>query len=231
MEETQPTERQNILWSIILELYDEELTARMIGIRLNKPKSFINSCLYEHRGNMFISDTSEGWAPLWKLSKIAIDLHEQVHSPNNSSGNFEQYDTLFCPKCNNLLNEKFCTINNCDENPIPKNAEYIKPFVKGGDGENSISPMRFLEYSVGIGFESDKMRKDILQHIFCVEFWTPKNAENKSYVDSWGPGGSELRRNKIISHLGGINVSSEAKHSQRREIDIRVLKNLECVRS
>ena len=37
MEETQPTERQNILWSIILELYDEELTARMIGIRLNKP--------------------------------------------------------------------------------------------------------------------------------------------------------------------------------------------------
>jgi hypothetical protein len=73
--------------------------------------------------------------------------------------------------------EKFCTINNCDENPIPKNAEYIPPFVKGGDGEKSISPMRYLEYSVGIGFESDKMRKDILQNIFCVEFWTPKMLE------------------------------------------------------
>ena len=59
MEETQSTERQNILWSIILELYDEELTARMIGIRLNKPKSFINSCLYEHRGNMFISNSEK----------------------------------------------------------------------------------------------------------------------------------------------------------------------------
>tara|TARA_B110000495_G_C22830206_1_gene484402 strand:- start:136 stop:831 length:696 start_codon:yes stop_codon:yes gene_type:complete len=228
MEESQPTERQNTLWDIILQLYDEELNARMIGIRLNKPKSLINSCLYQHRGNMFISDTSEGWAPLWKLSKIAIDLHDQVHSPNNHSGNFEQYDSLFCRKCNNLLTEKFCTINDCDENPIPKNAEYIPPFVKGGDGENSISPMRFLEYSVGIGLESDKMRKDILQNIFCVEFWTPKNAGNKLYVDSWGPGGSELRRNKMISHLGGINVGSEAIHSQRREIDIQVLKSLEC---
>ncbi len=231
MEVTQPTERQIILWNIIVELYDEELTARMIGIRLNKPKSFINSCLYEHRGNMFISDKSEGWAPIWRLSETSIDLYDQVHSTDNHSENFEQYNSLFCRKCNNLLIEKFCTIDNCDENPIPKNAEYIPPFVKGGDGEKSISPMRYLEYSVGIGFESDKMRKDILQNIFCVEFWTPKNAGNKSYVDSWGSGGSELRRNKMISHLGGINVSSEAIHSQRREIDIRVLENLECDRS
>jgi hypothetical protein len=73
--------------------------------------------------------------------------------------------------------EKFCTFNNCDENPIPK------------------------------------------------------NAGNKSYIDSWGSGGPELRRNKMISHLGGINVGSEAIHSQRREIDIRVLEKLVCDRS
>jgi len=221
-------ERRHLLWSIIMELYDDEQTARMIGIILNESKSLINSCLYEHRGNMFISDKNEGWAPLWKLSQESVDLYDQVYPPNKPSENFDQFDTMFCRQCNNLLAEKFCRIVGCDENPIPTDAEYIPALVKGGDGANSISPMRFLQYSVGVGFENDKKRKSILQNIFCVEFWTPKDAINKSYVDSWGPAGSEIRKNKMISHLGGINVSAEIIHSQRREMDIRVLINLEC---
>ena len=220
---------KRLLWEIIQELYDDETTVMNIAIRLNKSKSLINSCLYKYRGKLFISDTKQEWAPLWKLSQESINTYDLVHSTSIPSENIDRFGSLFCQECDNLFSQNFCTNPSCDENPIPQNAEHIPSFVKGGGEENSISPMRYLGYSVGKDFGKKEKRKALLQYIFCAQFWTPKDAQNKLYVDQWGPPDSEKRRNKMILHLGGINVGAKSKkHHQRREIDINVLRDLEC---
>ena len=159
----------------------------------------------------------------YEQGMVYLKIHEINEDSINRLINYIREYNIFCHACNNTKKYALCDTKGCTENPNFENALLVPESVNYGAPQ---SLMGWLGYKAGKNTKSNE-RREILLKILGKKLWTPEDAKNSSYVKGYGIPNTPGRKRKMISHLGGINVSTTfAQVKDNRNQDIKWLTDL-----
>ena len=167
---------------------------------------------------------------MWSNTQEANDLYREINPDTSALEGSMLNDLPLCDAwledmnmtCKQLIVRSYCTRPGCPNNPQRRHSRYVPPEINGG--ENGLPG--WYGINVQNTTSQERTKEDIMAFI-CEDFWTPENAKNHSYVNSYGEPGTKKRKNKLIDHFGGINVPASAEVQQRRKEIIAWLYGLE----